>query len=88
MKGRSLYSQKESSGTGWPKRMMSMYSQKDRPCPQRHSAARGKTKGQDVSELHRGKYLRPTQRSASSRRGESGGRGPGSGGVMGRLEGP
>lgn len=48
--------------------MMSVYSQKDRPHPQRHSAARYKTKGQDVSELHRGKYLRPMQRSASSRR--------------------
>ena len=69
--------------------MMSVYSQKDRPHPQRHSAARYKTKGQDVSELHRGKYLRPTQRSASSRRErESGGRVPGSAGVMGRLEGP
>lgn len=52
--------------------MMSVYSQKDGPRPQRHSAARYKTKGQDVSELHRGKCLRPTQRSASSRRGRVG----------------
>lgn len=60
--------------------MRMVHSQKDRPCPQGHSAAQGSTGGPDISELHREKDLRPIQRSESFRRGERGERGPGAGG--------